>query len=70
MIRPAKMADAETLCQINRDEMGYDVPIDFAKDALNILALAVRSNQQGKGIGKQSCIGWKKQQSVVFTRFA
>ncbi|MBS9335993.1 GNAT family N-acetyltransferase [Fructobacillus papyrifericola] len=37
MIREALLADASALCQINRDEMGYNVSVEFTKEQLALL---------------------------------
>lgn len=37
MIRPATLADATAICELNKDELGYDVSINFTQKQLKKL---------------------------------
>ncbi len=37
IIRPAVMSDAEAICRLNREEMGYDYPLNETEKVLKLL---------------------------------
>lgn len=39
MIREATMTDAKALCDLNNNEMGYDVSLDFTKEQLTLILM-------------------------------
>ncbi|MDO4298340.1 MAG: hypothetical protein Q4C59_07695 [Lachnospiraceae bacterium] len=69
LIRECRMEDAEFICELNRNEMGYDFPLEQTKQQLSGVRLVSGASRTGAHEFYRCCGYGGEKEQVNFKKF-